>query len=192
VQYDAEGRQIRAPSSDNAADNFDSPRTAASSSSDDDDIQILQRDEKKCTNAADNCDTTHHRLKEEGCASPTAECAASKIEGDKRVQPAKIRGNMRHAPEDEQPQERLQARSSTGSCRSSFEEEEDEEEWFNGNSFTCRQCSLTMSGSLWRMQRHLERQHGCRGSQAYNIIRTEQYYTCQICGEQVGGSREGL
>jgi hypothetical protein len=184
VQYDAEGRQIRVqpPTSPGCGDDGDVTADHG-----------VPRDEK-CANAANNNDVNRREEEIGANAAEGYNTCTGLEERESRggYQPAKIRGTSRQqAPfGEEQPQEdrladRRRRSSIASSGRSSFEDEREEEEWYNGNSFTCRQCSVTLSGSLRRMQLHLKWQHGCLGSQQYNIIRTEQYYTCQICGEQV-------
>ena len=87
--------------------------------------------------------------------------------------------------EEEKPQ-RSHAGGGVGTTRPKVvvPDEEEEKAWYNGNSFSCRQCGVTSMALSW-LRQHLFKQHGCRSSIDYNLVRSEANYTCQICEEQV-------
>ena len=87
--------------------------------------------------------------------------------------------------EEEKPQ-RSHAGGGVGTTRPKVvvPDEEEEKAWYNGNSFSCRQCGVTSRALSW-LRQHLFKQHGCHSSIDYNLVRSEANYTCQICEEQV-------
>ena len=71
-------------------------------------------------------------------------------------------------------------------------EQEEEEKWYDSNTFHCQLCSLE-SKSLAVFGRHVEKDHAAKLSEfAASYTRTEVYYECQFCLEEVYHERSAI